>query len=1057
MGILSAEWRQEKLREQFYAWEKRGRGWQVFEEPVALEPPFRPFTGHFLPPQKPIDDGRSHTLLSGFLAKLSKGKTRAEEEPTEEEPEPEPEFREPQNLVELQMSLPLSRSVPTPQVESFLRHACRPSETLALEILGTERETVPQFVASPRAATRIGRAVEACFPGIVCATSDDALESSWQDGEPYFAVAELGLGNEFMLPLGSPRSDVLAGVVTAMDGVGKNELALFQVLFEKVENEWDESIVAAATDGDGKPFFVDRPDLTKAAEQKIASPLFAVVIRLASSACDMERAWEIIADMAAPLSAFSRSGSNYLIPLRNNDYQGEEHERDILTRMSRRSGMLLNMEELTSLITPPFTANSKKLRRETKRTNPAPEMLTAGGSLSLGMNMHAGKTREIFLSPEHRVRHTHVIGASGFGKTTFLENLIVQDIERGEGVAVLDPHGDLIDSMLGRIPPERKNDVILIDPSDEEYSVGLNILAAHSDFEKSLLASDLTSVFRRLSTSWGDQMESVLRNSILAFLESKEGGTLADLRHFLIDAAFRKQFLQSVTDPEIVYYWTKAFPQLTGGKSIGPLLTRLDEFLSRKPIRYMVSQSKNRFDFAEILDGGKILLAKLPQGLIGRENAALLGSLIITKLQMAAMSRQRMPKAERRDFWCYIDEFQHFITPSMAEILAGARKYRLGLILAHQELRHLDADRDVAGAVLSNCYTRVVFKVGDADARAMENGFSHFEARDLMNLSIGEALCRVERSDFDFNLTVPKPTPQDEDAAAAVRQEVIVTSRAKYARSRADIDAEVLKKRRSEGGVEKRPEAPVSPAPIITPQPSAAPPVFDVRTVSAEETVQVQPPEPKEHPPQKESRSRSGKIPSIRPAETQEKTDAQPEPPPSLGRGGVQHRAIQEKLKASAEEKGFRVTVEKSVFAGRGSIDLVLEKPGSAIAVEINVTSTIDYEVGNVSKCLRAGFAVIVVVCPHHDQLARLERAVKGCLMPEQSAKVSFCAPDEFVAILDTLTIQEAATKSIEAPPEKRTRGYNVKSHFVQVSPEEAKAREETALGIIAKKLRPTT
>ena len=368
----------------------------------------------------------------------------------------------------------------------------------------------------------------------------------------------------------------------------------------------------------------------------------------------------------------------------------------------------------------------------------------------------------------------------------------------GQGVAgARSANGDLVDKILGVIPRERIADVVLIDPSDEEYSVGFNILAAHSDFEKSLLSSDLVSVFQRLSTSWGDQMNSVLRNAILAFLESTEGGTLADLRRFLLDTGFRNRFLATVTDPEIVYYWQKAFPQLSGNKSIGPVVTRLDEFLSRKPIRYMVSQKENRVNFAEVIDGGKILLAKLPQGLIGRENSHLLGSLLLSKLQQMAMSRQRMRESERRDFWCYVDEFHSFITPSMAEILTGARKYRVGLVLAHQELRQLQSSDEVASAVLANAFTRAVFRVGDADARSLENGFSHFEARDLQNLETGEAICRIERSDFDFNLAVrmPEPAADNEDAR---REEVIAASRSTYGRSRADIEAEVFRRMREE-------------------------------------------------------------------------------------------------------------------------------------------------------------------------------------------------------------------------------------------------------------------
>jgi hypothetical protein len=194
----------------------------------------------------------------------------------------------------------------------------------------------------------------------------------------------------------------------------------------------------------------------------------------------------------------------------------------------------------------------------------------------------------------------------------------------------------LIDKILGIIPPNRIDDVVLVDPSDAEYSVGFNILSAHSELEKTLLASDLIAVFERLSTSWGDQMNSVLQNAILAFLESDRCGTIADLRRFLIEPAFRNEFLKSVKDAEVVYYWQKSFPHLSGNKSIGSILTRLDTFLAQKPIRHMVSQPENRLDFAQIMDSGKIFLAKLSEGLGGKENSYLLGTLLISQIPAVA-------------------------------------------------------------------------------------------------------------------------------------------------------------------------------------------------------------------------------------------------------------------------------------------------------------------------------------------------------------------------------------------------------------------------------------
>ena len=226
------------------------------------------------------------------------------------------------------------------------------------------------------------------------------------------------------------------------------------------------------------------------------------------------------------------------------------------------------------------------------------------------------------LSAEARSQHCYVIGASGTGKSTLLLNLILQDIEHGEGIAVLDPHGDLIDEIMGRIPEKRSHDVVLLDPSDEAYPVGFNVLKAHSEVEKNLLGSDLVAVFRRLSTSWGDQMTSVLGNAVLAFLESTEGGSLVDLRRFLVDTGFRAKFLKTVRDPEIVYYWEKTFPLLVA-KPQGPILTRLDTFLRPKLIRYMVAQKENRFDLGAIMNDGEDLPRKArPRCHRGRERVS---------------------------------------------------------------------------------------------------------------------------------------------------------------------------------------------------------------------------------------------------------------------------------------------------------------------------------------------------------------------------------------------------------------------------------------------------
>ena len=596
-----------------------------------------------------------------------------------------------------------------------------------------------------------------------------------------------------------------------------------------------------------------------------------------------------------------------------------------------------------------------------------------------------------------------MIGASGTGKSTLLLNLIMQDIEHGEGIAVLDPHGDLIDEILGRIPEARWGDVVLLDPSDEAYPVGFNVLKAHSEIEKNLLGSDLVAVFRRLSTSWGDQMTSVLGNAVLAFLESTEGGSLIDLRRFLVDPGFRKRFLQTVQDHEIVYYWEKTFPMLVA-KPQGPILTRLDTFLRPKLIRYMVAQRENRFDLGAVMNEGKIFLAKLSQGAIGEENAYLLGTLLVSKFQQLAMSRQQTAVAQRRNFYLYIDEFHNFVTPSMAAILSGARKYRLGLILAHQELQQLASrDADVASAVIANPYTRICFRLGDFDAKRLADGFSFFEAKDLQNLQVGEAICRVERAEFDFNLkTLPLPSI-DRAEAERRRERIIALSRERYATPRAVVEAALM------------PEEIPPPVQISRPQhPAAEPPPRATPSVSEEK----RPPAPP---------SARAKLPSA---------------PSSSGRGGPQHKYIQELVRRWASSRGYKTTIEKEILDGLGSVDVALEKDGRSIACEISITTTVEHEMGNVQKCLTAGFEHVVLILSERKMMAKAKDAVAAAVSEAERARVHVLTTEEFFAFVETLEAHAAGR-------EEKVLGYKVKVDYQPVAEGEQKARKQAISQVI--------
>ena len=1042
----------EQLTEQFRAWERRGRGWQVFAQPVAPEPPFRPFNGHYLPATPPVDDGRRQTFLSSLLQGVSR-KLSTEPTPppvideTEEEPEPKQLIRD--SLVELQTSLPANLNISKDTFEQFLSnlHLCH--EPITFELVGLENRVTAQFVAHPDDALLICRQLQAYFPEAEFQPGEGTLENAWHtcSGEDELVV-EFGLAREFMLLLASGKLDPFIGIIGALSELQSGELGLFQVLFQPTHAPWSESITRSVTHADGKPFFVNTLELAGAAENKVSKPLYAAVVRIAVRTESQDRTLQLARDLAGSLRVFAHPHGNELIPLSNEDYTFEEHVEDVLCRQSRRSGMLLNSDELIGFVHLPSSAvRSAVFQRESGKTKAAPKTVQQSAGIALGTNTHAGKSVEVRLTPEQRVRHAHVVGASGTGKSTFLFNLIRQDIENGEGIAVLDPHGDLIERILGCIPSERIGDVVLFDAADETHSIGFNILTAHSDLEKTLLASDLVSIFQRLSASWGDQMGSVLQNTILAFLESSCGGTLADLRRFLLDAEFRNEFLTTVRDQDLVYYWRKGFPQLGGNKSIGPVLTRLETFLAPKPVRYIVSQQANRLDFAEIMDSGKIFLGKLSQGQIGKENAFLLGSLLMSKFQQTAMSRQAQDIAARKDFWLYLDEFHHFITPSITEIVLGTRKYRMGLILAHQELRQLQRDAEVASAILSSCYTRVVFRVGDDDARKLAEGFSSFEARDLQNLEIGNAICRVERSDHDFNLRVPLLDEPNVAAAKERRQQIVAASRAKYATPRAEIEAALY----PTVAVESEP-ARATPKQKQPPKAEPAPQSQSPTTTPA--------PEPKPSPPASEvpkvaESPKPSDVPTVTGSGNESVAVApKPERPRDLGRGGEQHKAIQERIQRAAHAFGFFAAVERQLAEkSNEAADLVLRKSDLAIAVEITITTTTDHEFGNVRKCLGAGFTRVAVVSPHTERLKAIGEAVNAGLETAQRSRVTYHTPDEFIAELRKLA-ESTAVAEPATPTERTTRGFKVRRHGPNMSPEERKATEEAAVRIIAETMK---
>lgn len=340
------------------------------------------------------------------------------------------------------------------------------------------------------------------------------------------------------------------------------------------------------------------------------------------------------------------------------------------------------------------------------------------------------------IKADDRRRHMYFIGKTGMGKSTVLENMIVDDIRAGRGVAVVDPHGDLAEKVMAYIPEHRVKDVIYFNPADIDYPIAFNVVEQVDANLQHLVASGLIGVFQKLwADSWGPRLEYILRNAILAILDYP-GSTLLGVVRMLSDKPYRKRVVANIKDPVVKAFWEKEFAGYAdkfASEAVSPIQNKVGQFLSSSLMRNIVGQVKSSIDLRTVMDEGKILILNLSKGRIGEDNSALLGAMMITKIQLAAMSRVDIPESQRRDFYLYIDEFQNFSTDSFANILSEARKYRLNLILAHQYIEQLN--EKVKPAVFGNVGTMVAFRVGASDAEDLAREFlPTFNEEDLVNL-----------------------------------------------------------------------------------------------------------------------------------------------------------------------------------------------------------------------------------------------------------------------------------------------------------------------------------
>ena len=536
-------------------------------------------------------------------------------------------------------------------------------------------------------------------------------------------------------------------------------------------------------------------------EEKTRYAGFETLIRIVVSSNLPQRSQAILSNITASFSVYNSPGKNGFKFVAEKDV--DRLTNDYLLRIfpQEKTHMVLNSTELASIFHFPDQKSipTSQLSRQASKQVDGPREMPEDGLL-LGYNLFRGAKKPIRLSLGDRQRHMYVVGQTGTGKSTFLEDLAFQDMTRGNGFAFVDPHGDTAERLLAMVPKERVEDVIYFCPGDMDYPMGLNLFEFQNPDQKDFLIQEALNMLYKLydpnhSGIMGPRYENLFRNAALTIMADPQGGTFVDIPKLFRDPQFVKQKLQYVTDPTVVEFWEKEMPQSQRSNDFGEVVSwfvsKFGAFLSNEMMRNIIGQTKSAFDLRQVMDEKKILLVNLSKGRTGELNSKLLGMVFVMKFQAAAMSRANIPEDERVDFCLYVDEFQNFSTDSFATIMSEARKYHLNLIVANQFTTQLTDE--VREAVFGNMGTIVSFRVGQNDVESLARYFQPtFEGEDLLRVPNHNTIVRtlingVPTQPFSMATLPPLGTPNPK-LAEALKQ----LTAAKYGRPRGMVEKEIF-------------------------------------------------------------------------------------------------------------------------------------------------------------------------------------------------------------------------------------------------------------------------
>jgi DNA helicase HerA-like ATPase len=981
----------------FYEWEYLGRGYYLFDRMVDIEPPYRPF--YFRPqPIERIDDGKL-TLL-GSLSKIFTKKEEKENKESLEELSIHPKYINFQReLKGFSVSFNYVQEISPLVSLEFLNMLSNCSDTISFEVLAAGEKITIQFICSVSDLVRVQSNLKAYFPHVLIKDID--VYDLGFNLQKEIAIADFGFHDEFMRPIHTAQSfsiDTLTSLVASMDNLREGETVLFQIIFKSVSSPWVQDITRSVSDGSGGSFFSDSPEMITCAKEKVSFPLYGVIIRIATQGINNDHSGYLAEGLSNTITNASKSQFNHLIPLSNEGYVYGQHLHNVMERRSNRLGMIMNSQELVSFVHyPNSSVVSQKLRPNKRKTKLLPK-ICLDQKYVLGINEHNQEQYKATIDDGVFGRHILLAGSTGTGKTHLLKQLIHQDVGHCNATFILDPHGDLANDILLNIQEKDKDRLVFINIADEQYSFGFNIFSAKSEIEKVTLSSDLMGAFSGSWISSGDRINSVLQKTISTFLYSKKEASILDMKRFLLEKGFRNEFLESLDDPILSYYWEQEFPLVKRGE-LSPLLLRIDNFMQTRLLRNMFAQTKG-IDFSALVEGNKVVIFQLSVGLIGLENSKFIAKLLIAKINQVAFAQQSVSIVQRRSIHFYIDEAHIYAnSPAIEQILSGARKYSLSLVLV---LQHLDqVESNILNSLLTNTATQVFFRQSERDSKRLSSSFSFFEPEDFMELDLGEALVRVNMRNNDFNLkTLPLKSNVSGEEAEGIKSYIVQNSREVYALSKEEVGKIIS---------------------LLIPLESTDKKMYSVDKKDSEIVFK------KKHTNLKQDTTPSNQN-SIEPKiKTEEKAELEDQKQEHFNRVSKQevvkkHRSLQNFIKTMGLQRGFRVTIEEETKNG-GRVDVGLIKDKLRIAVEISISNTPEYEVKNIQKCIDAKYDLVFMLSESELHLNKIQELFKSTIDIKFHPHIFFLHPKEFVNSLAVLT-------QTKEKPSERVNGWRVQVNY---------------------------